>query len=783
MCAELNVIKKDKIIYKPKQINDVTENNQSVKPIYLFFDYETVIDYNHKNIMREYSLSILVLDEFQLEALEKADKENNIDEVAKIRKECCMTFLGHDCSIEFIKWILLNQHNCSFTLIGFNNTNFDNFILLDALLRNEKNSKVGEYAVNNIFYNGSQLLNFTINGRHNTFDIRKHLIGSLKSNCKGFKINCCAKKDFDHYKAQQLYDEGKLIEFITGNEELKEYNEYDVLSTAVLYKRYCMALQLIPATLDLAGDLSNTKTIGSLIYKVFDTHCKTNKIKFPKMKYDYYRDLQSSKIAGRVEMFNGIQKINERVASTDVCSLYPYVMAVLNCYYPAGEIKDVERWQGGDKLGFYYCDIDQRCLKDKNLPNIYAYKTGVENQWDYKGVIENYLLSNVMIQLLLDFGCDVKIRNGFVFTEQIKSCEMFKFLLDIMKAKSEQDDYKANNDPSYNPALRETLKLLMNSLSGKVIEGLHTEKVEDISTDSDYLEIKNKAKSINVINNIGDRLFVSYEVDEKDICEKQQRPIFLGVLIYDYAKRYMYQNSYSKIGLKELIYTDTDASKFRYTAFKEWKKWVEDENVIVPHWEEVEEYEPKYKTHLIYQADSKVFGSYEDELEEYIGDEYQFICVEKKSWLYAWKDKGKWKNKYRFKGLNDRALLLTMKEDFIKKKKMTKNGEPILKVMMKEEMDYKKVEDYQNQFKNINKYYNENPHLYLGVNAIPFFEKLFKDKEIYTLVSSFRKIVKNSARNVDIGDELMFNTQFNKIEVHYMIKKITLKCNEEQRED
>lgn len=786
LCAELNVIKKDRIIYKPKQINDITENNQSVKPIYLFFDYETVIDYDHRNIMKEYSLSILVLDEIQLEALEKADKENDTITVATLREQCCSTFLGHDCSIQFIKWILDNQHNCNFTLIGFNNSNFDNFLLLDALLRNEKNSKIGEYAVNNIFYNGSQLLNFTINGRHNTFDIRKHLIGSLKSNCKGFKINCCAKKNFDHYKSQQLYDEGKLIEFITDNNELKEYNEYDVLATAVLYKRYCSALQMIPATLDFAGDLSNTKTIGSLIYKVFDTHCKTNKIKFPKLKYDYYRDLQSSKIAGRVEMFNGIQKINERVASTDVCSLYPYVMSVLDCYYPAGEIKDVVGWEG-DRLGFYYCDIDQRCLKDKNLPNIYAYKTGVENQWDYKGVIENYLLSNVMIQLLLDFGCDVKIRNGFVFTEQIKSCEMFKFLLDIMKAKNEQDGYKDSKDEEqqelYNPALRETMKLLMNSLSGKVIEGLHTEKVEDIQTDIDYLEIKAKAKSINVINSIGDRIFVSYEVEEKDICEKEQRPIYLGVLIYDYAKRYMYTKSYSKIGLKELIYTDTDASKFSYEAFKDWKTWVEKDNVIVPHWKEVEQYDERYKNHLIYQADSKVFGSFEDELAEYIGEEYQFICVEKKSWLYAWKKGDSWKNKYRFKGLNDRALLLTMKEDFIKKKKMTKDGKPILKVMMKQEMDYKKVEDYQNQFKNINKYYNENPQLYLGVNAIPFFDKLFQDKHIYTLVSSFRKIVKNSARNVEIEDELQFNSQFNKIEVHYMIKKITLKSNEDEREE
>ena len=765
ICIDGSVIKDTEIIYTAKVVNKVSNNVRHTSLKYVFFDYETVIDFSNKNIMKEYSLSILCLTPDELRLLDEYDKNKEVKMVNEMRKNNCKTFLGHDCSKDFIKWIIDNQTDTKFVFVGFNNTNFDNFLFLDALLSNENNKELGEFSVGDIFYNGSQLLNFKMNGVHETFDIRKHLVGSLKKNCESFKINCCAKKDFDHHDAQVKYDNGTLIEYITTDEKLREYNEFDVLATAVLFARYQTALINIPSTKEYGENLYKTKTIGSLIYKVFNEWCKDSDIEFPKLDYDFYRDIQSSKIAGRVEMFNGVMEVNERLASTDVCSLYPFVMSVLNCYYPCGKtITKVNSYQGVGRLGFYYCDIDQSCLKDKNLPNIYAYKTGIENQWDYTGVIENYLISTVMIELLLEHGCKVTIRNGFVFSQEKKSCEMFRFLLEIMKAKNEQDDYKEKKDSRYNPALRETLKLLMNSLSGKIIEGLHTEKVEDFKSESEFIEIQQKAKSINVINNIGDRLFVTYEVDEKDICEKQQRPIYLGVLVYDYAKRYMYQNSYSKIGKDRLIYTDTDASKFRYSDFDKWNKWIQDENVIVPHWKEVEEYDARYKTHLIYQPNSKVFGSFEDELQEYQGDEYKFYCVEKKSWLYAWKN-GEWESKFRFKGLNDNTLLLTLDEDFISHKTVNhKDGTSTHSWVIREGSD-----------KIVDTYYNTNKHLFLGKNSISSFDKLHKEKQITVLVNSFRKIVKNSARNVGCDDESKFNQNFNKIEVHYSIKKITLK--------
>lgn len=762
------IIKNNNIIFTAGElnINSRAKPKIPVETRFVVFDYETVIDFDESSCMKAYSLSILNLNNTQLEALTNADEKGDMETIAKIRKEHCITFLGYDCSERFIDWIIENQLNKAFVFVGFNNANFDNFVFLDALLRYREVSH-NEYSISSIFYNGNQLLNFHMCGRHNTFDIHKHLMGSLKANCDSFKIKSCSKKSFDHNKAQLLYAEDKLIDFITDNDELKEYNEYDVLATAVLFCKYRRALGAIEATKNYAFDLHNIKTVGSLIYKVFEDSKKKKGFDLPKLTFEQYDDLQKSKIAGRVELFNGVQKVEERLVSTDVCSLYPYVMSVLNCYYPVGkELILVDEYKGDDVIGFYYCDIDQSNLKAMNLPNIYAKKTDIENNWAYDGVLENYLISNVMIGLLRKYKCKVVIKNGFIFPDKKKSCDMFDFLLDFMKAKNDQDTLKSKKDSNYNPALRETLKLLMNSLSGKVIEGLHTEKTQDVNTVAEYEKIKGKAESINFINAIGGKLFITYEVNAESICKKSQRPIYLGVLIYDYAKRYMFENSYSKVGLKELLYTDTDASKFRHKKFIEWKNWVDNENVRVPHWEEVELIDERYKTHKIYETGSKVFGSFEDELEDMEGEKYTFYCLEKKSWLYDVDGH----SKFRFKGLNGAARMLTLEEDFIDKK-IIKHKATDKKEACEEIKYYVKgcEEDVHNYYQD-----NKNTAIESG-NEVKFFEQIYATGEAYVLCNSFRKIVKNTAHNVDLGNEDKYNNLMNRIQVKYMMKHINLK--------
>ena len=489
---------------------------------------------------------------------------------------------------------------------------------------------------------------------------------------------------------------------------------------------------------------------------------KKGEIKFPKLTYEHYKAMQSYKVAGRVEMFNGVQDLLEEIASTDVCSLYPYVMGIRDVYYPCGEIVPVTEYQGDEEIGFYYCDIDQSILKSKNLPNIYPRKAKDENQWDYEGNLEDYFISNVMIRLLKKYGCTVVVKNGITFSEKKKSCQMFSFIPDFMKAKNAQDDLKANDDPSYNPALRDTLKLLMNAPSGKVIEGLHLEKTEAVESYNDYKEIFLKAEKVNVINAIGSKVFVTYSKNEEEVCKKSQKPIYLGVLIYDYSKEYMFENSYSKIGKDKLLYTDTDASKFRKTDFNEWRKYAE--NTIVPHWPELEKIDARYKTHTIYNPTSKVFGSFEDEMSGFKGDSFRFMCVEKKAWMYeSYLDEKVEKSKFCFKGVNGRSQILTLKEDFVScKETMHKDGTRTKKYSI-------------NDDKLAHIYCAENVGTRIeNGNVAKFFSQLKEKGDAYLLCSSFRKVVKNGKKCSGIGDLEKYNENNNTIQICYQIKHIDI---------
>ena len=740
---------------------------------FLIFDYETIVNYESFSNMLAYSLSIAVFTEEELINFNKFDLEyndkNNEMKIKRdiLRQKHCTTFLGYDCNEQFINWLHENEEGIQYLMIGFNNSNFDNILLLEHLLKRQDRT---DATVSEVFYSGNGVLNMKINKRHTFLDIRKHLVGSLKECCKAFKINCFSKKDFDHTITQNLYNEDPklLINYINTSETLKEYNEYDVLATGLLFIKYKKVLGSIKITKSI--DLEKNVTIGSCMYKVFSDDAKKNNYEFPKLNLQHYTDLQKYKIAGRVECFHGCTHLkNIKIRSCDVCSLYPYIMAIHNkSYFPIGEIIEVDTYRGNDVVGFYYCDIDQSNLKSKNLPLIYAEKTETQNNWATSEILNRYLISNVMIRLLIKHGCRVTIHEGFIFTETVRGYDLFSCILDFMKVKNEQDYLKKCHDPAYNAILREVSKLFMNSLSGKVIEGLHTEKTEIVDKACKFLEIQAKAKDVSCVDIIGNDVIVTYTMEEEELLSKQ-RPIYLGVLIYDYSKAYMYEESYEKIGLSSLIYTDTDASKFSEFAFKKWVYNIKKNNTIVPHWIEIEDIDPRYKTHLIYEPHSKIFGSFEDEFEHIHSDtsEYKFFALQKKTWGYFYKKDKKWlcadtekKITYRFKGLTGKNLILDTKETIIGK---DKKGD--FKLLNKTEEENIKIYNY----------IQENKNKSISDNVIQFFDKLYEDKYAYVLCDYFKKIIKNTNRNVNIEEKDRLNTNSNTLKVCYLMKKISIK--------
>lgn len=787
-----------KLCYKLNEVWKLNKQNK-MKTYYIFFDYETIVDYNKDMCFQEYSISWTKFTEEDLSNLETFDFKNESKDIDLYIKDKVFNKVGYDCSDHFIKFILEHGQNAKFNFISYNGSNFDHIILLKRLLE----YKEVEINVSDIFFNNNQLLNFKILGRHTMFDVKKHLLGSLSENCKSFKVNCVSKKSFNHHEAQLLHDENKLIEHMTNNKELIEYNNNDVLSLAVIYKRYeesCKKNKYLKELITLETPLCDYLTIGSLVYKITKNHWRklfidhnillknkdTGKIEetivnkpiyFDKLTMKEYNDLMNYKAAGRVELFNGIKEINEEIVSLDLCSAYPYSMCINKVFYPYGQIIRTDKYVEG-KIGFYYCDIDQSNLKLKNLPNIVPKKNFMKNKkgeiigcesndWGTNEILNDYLISTPIIEQLKKYECKVIVKEGFYFMNKIKSCSLFEFILEFMKQKNEQDKLKREKSPLYNPALREVNKLSPNGVSGKLIEGFHCEKTEVINAEK-YAEliISDKVESVNTINIIGNKVFCTYKIKEEELLD-EQRPIYLGILVYNYTQIHMYNNAYAVIGLDKCLYTDTDSLKFKKSELERPEVKQHYLNNLVPHWEEVEEVDPRYKDYKLMNVNDKVFGSFEDELEG--GDINYFSVFQKKSWIAINKDKylkciseNKFDeiNKYykiAFKGIKTESILLNGDENFITKF-----------------IDKKGTERYEiNDIKLANDYYNTSNNK-IKYKLIDFCKQLHENNTAKILCINIRRNIKNSNRNVTTEEIERFNKNNNTIQLVPIIKTLII---------
>lgn len=620
---------------------------------YLYIDYETVVNWNSKEVMIPYSLSVLDVNREELIILEKLDTEYNkklarmttpdttAEEIEILRafsqesdeyitlREKAKTYVGYNCTEQMMDYIDLNHESeRQYTIVTYNGSHFDNMLFLSDLLNNPKyNDKVSD-----IFYTNNMLRNFKIYGRHELFDLNRHCSGSLRNNCKAYKIKLFEKKAIDFYEMQQLYDCGKLegmldkahnktwrtdleskAQLIEDEEKqimdnLVEYNDFDTLSLAVLYRRY--ETSIVPVIEESVNesstkhsnmnlpenyniDLRDFKTIGSLAYKALERYWENMGYELPKFYqdkpknfksfdedfkkkwfekdkrlYKYYTDMQKYKTAGRVEVFNGKQKYTGRSRSLDVTSSYPYSMAINKEYYPSGNIiecasyEERKDWQ----LGWFYCTLNQKVLRDKGLPNLVAEKQPMQNVWKTTKVLEDYFIPVAMIDKMEEYGMeigeDIIIKNGICFSGKIKGCELFKPLLKWMTVKVEQDKLKGSSNSDYNPALRATAKLLLNCISGKIIERLHVNKIEEVRDAMHFYTIKTTKgiTKMNTINILGNKIFCSYTVEEKSVLFKH-RPVYLGCLVYCYSQINLYDNTMACAyrSISPTI-TDTDTS-------------------------------------------------------------------------------------------------------------------------------------------------------------------------------------------------------------------------------
>lgn len=836
-CGDVYVVKDNiaSLLITTRNINKNTHANYKGTCKYIFFDYETVFDMDTL-VSKPYSLSAFIISDYKLKQLEEIDKKNDKDQLKQFLQNVegteLVNYIGFDCGEKFCDFIIEQQqkvenHNSPFVFVSFNGANFDNFLLLNDIYNYEKKHGTGYsdlLRVTNIRYNKSRLLSFDINNIHTLFDIRCHLVGSLAYNCTSFEVNLVTKESFDHGDIQTKYMNGELMDYLHTpeiKEKLIDYNNRDVLSLAVIFKRYISAHdEKIRNRI-----VFEYKTIGSLVMGMFNEHLQKKihlqrrkdgtvsegAFNHPKLDYDDYDDVMKTKSAGRVQCFQKIFKIEIKsdgtevkvqirdpitgvVISLDVCSLYPYIL--LSNWYACGDLiskvkyNDVmlEGQAGYGKIGFFRCDIiDQyKILSAKGLPNIVCEKTDIENIWDSQKNLMNYMISTVQIDLLESNGVTVIKRDGFYFTDKIHGSKLFPFLLDLMNKKNQQDTYKKTNNPLYNPAMRETFKLISNSISGKLLQRIFTENTVEVNSlfEADRLLQKKKAVESSIVNISGDHIFLHYKQDIKDLI-KDQAQVYQGVLCYNYSQKYMFEHLYSKCAVVE--YTDTDSGKMSKNNSKQVLEYLK--NTEVPHSEEMEKADPRYKGHKLYNPNGKVYGSYEDEYsgffkcikkcekecvchdhcKQYIMDKKFYVITNAKYDDYCKGDPNVEFSdctKNSLKGVSTNMCVITGDEPFLIKKK----DKYLLDI---------NTEDIEHNNKNLKLAHEffcdkKNKLSYRDNITKRFCEPLMKDDTVLLLANSFKRVVNQPKHNVKPGDSEKFVANHNTIQIIYSIKRIKL---------
>ena len=567
-----------------------------------------------------------------------------------------------------------------YKIITFNGANFDNHLLYDELERIDPECVsnpmwVGTRLLTFDIHINQRLIGGTNQRLVSTmWDLRKHVPGSLASICKSFNVVALAKTSFNHDDAQKAFDDGCLHTTFKDEhiKSLEKYNLLDVLSLCVLVNRYSNAMDELAGKATAFCDMQSHqkeqghqrcisileyKTIGSFIMDLLTGYWKAADIKMPEWKIskditkrqnsrfstevieghnkrllEIYHAMYTSKQGGRCQMRGKPAHVKTPMKSMDICSMYPFVLLCYEAYYPCGDIIFVDNEQQipDGKIGWLYCEVS-------NQPDIKirADKTKDGNDWDVLngtigGVIgtvpgtigdatnnQRLCIDTIEIAQLRKYGATVKTFDGIYFTQKIENYKLFKPLLPFMDEKNKQDALPSSER---NIAFRECCKLVLNSAGGKLIEGLHTDKIKEVSIEK-YKKLVKEFGSENIFvvkstisENGQEKLLVKYEVSSESLI-KGTAPIQLGILVYTYSKQYMYDVCLSKVNFK---YTDTDSCHATAANLVEWEEWAK--KTPIPVWDYIKEYHRKYKANYdvlnIYNEHGKVFGSFENELED-----------------------------------------------------------------------------------------------------------------------------------------------------------------------
>ncbi|KXN68544.1 hypothetical protein CONCODRAFT_166422 [Conidiobolus coronatus NRRL 28638] len=414
-------------------------------------------------------------------------------------------------------------------LIGFNNSKFDNFFLMEQIVRSNLDPYDVVIAGNSIL--SFRFLNFTVR------DLCRMLNTSLDKACKSFGCKL-PKLSFDHNYVQEQRFKGQLQNFINNNlNEISKYVNRDCVALSEVFFKSRKAVKTLTNS-----NIENFPTVASLSYSSFLKTLDKN-FELPIEKDNVIDDfIRKSIIGGRAQVFKGEY---ENLSAIDVVSLYPHVM--LANKFPVGKAIKTDSYQNG-KIGVYNVKIGKQPDKKHIIPF-----RGETLDWNHNLGEINCVLNSVDIECLKRHSVKVTVGEGY-YWESDRGGVFDKYFYNLKSEKKKQDKLKENESSGYTPVLREFCKLMMNSLSGKVAQRKRKNVSKVLTSEHDISKFEKIVDNDSIRYHFGNSYVIS-EGEKIKICPNG--PVIYGSLIYSYARTLMYDSVISKVSVYGM---DTDSA-------------------------------------------------------------------------------------------------------------------------------------------------------------------------------------------------------------------------------
>lgn len=612
---------------------------------FIFYDFESITCYMRGGKHIPFSVAWFVVDE-----------EQNIITAPTF-------YIGYDCVKKFYDFVSVNFSKYRSCIIGFNNSAYDDYFLLDHLLENDVKPYTTTFQ-NRIFMRWEKF---------SSFDIFKHITPtSLKKFCEDFKLKNAKLSDhkFRFTELNLMYNNlgpKKFLKWVkrVHGVELKEYNIYDVLS---IKEGFFLLRKMIEEHGFGKLKIEKFMTTGQIAKKQLKLSWGNKSYSTTFKNILDYNEIRSSAIAGisysAKKWYKRKTKKNEKRPKypgvknkdiiftemyyllIDVVSQYPYVMSHKDNYYPYGKYHRVSKFIN-DKLGIYrVTNIDQSILLD-NINIVPIKKEGEPYDYDSKEIIESVMLCSVDIKRLMKYKCKFEIKYGYVWDLSESGREIFGPYMDkFAKLKNDEDIKKMLGKP-FHTGKRNTAKILLNVQSGKVMQRFKYEKISGIfykNNDKSFYDFWSKCAedSIEISAHSNHQYVIisgKVPIHELYLNKKiENQNMLLGIFLYAYARRDLYDNLlYNKSSIR--VETDSAIIGDKHLAELNKKFITSVRGKIIP---------------LMYNGiGQKYFGQLEIELDKIT----ECITPEKKTG-YVEHSKG---IKKTFKGLSKRWISVTQK--------------------------------------------------------------------------------------------------------------------------